>query len=81
MICEANRVLGCIERYAYDFHSFETSKHLFITFVRVRPIPEYGCVIWLPYYATHVDRIEDVQRNFLRFISCRFPQCLRGDYI
>ena len=62
-------VLGFIKRWAKEFNDPYVTKLLFTSLVR--PILEYGCLIWSPSYQCYVDRIESVQKQFLIF-------CLRG---
>ena len=46
----------------------------------VRPILEYGSVVWDPYFATDINKIEHVQHRAARFISgdykTREPGCV-----
>jgi ribonuclease P/MRP protein subunit RPP40 len=35
----------------------------------VRSTLEYNCVIWSPFYCTHISRIESVQNNFLKYLK------------
>lgn len=69
IINKANRMLGFIKRFSRDFRDPYVLKLLFVSFVR--PILEYGCVVWSPYYSVHINRLEAVQRRFMRF-------CLRS---
>lgn len=62
-------VLGFIKRWAKDFSDPYTTKQLFTTLVR--PILEYGSVVWDPFYNIYSNSIESVQKQFLLF-------CLRG---
>ena len=62
-------VLGFIKRWAKEFNDPYVTKLLFTSLLR--PILEYGCLIWSPSYKCYVDRIESVQKQFLIF-------CLRG---
>lgn len=71
IIKKANRVLGFIKRFGRDFRDPYVLKLLFISFVR--PILEYGCVVWSPYYSIHVTRIEAIQKRFLRFCLRSLP--------
>lgn len=69
IIKRANVTLGFIKRFAREFEDPYVLKVLYISFVR--PILEYGCIVWAPYYMIHINRIESVQRRFMRF-SLRF---------
>jgi hypothetical protein len=37
----------------------------------VRSILEYCSPVWSPFYAVHVDRLESIQRRFVRFLCAR----------
>lgn len=69
MINKARGVLAFIKRWAKEFDDPYVTKQLYISLVR--PILEYGSIIWDPYYNIHIQRIESVQKQFLLF-------CLRG---
>jgi hypothetical protein len=62
-------VLGFIKRWAKEFNDPYVTKLLFTSLVR--PILEYGCIVWSPTYQCYVDQIESVQKQLLLF-------CLRG---
>lgn len=68
-INKAKGVLGFIKRWAKEFSDPYTTKQLYTTLVR--PILEFGSVIWDPFYNVHSNSIESVQKQFLIF-------CLRG---
>ena len=42
-----------------------TTKTLFVSLVR--PVLEFGCVIWTPFYESHIMHLESVQKRFLLF--------------
>ena len=65
--CKAFKTLGFVMRLARDFHLGLSVKSLFRALVR--PILEYGAVIWDPHTAAYSLQIERVQRMFLRFSS------------
>jgi hypothetical protein len=65
--CEAFKILGFVMRLAKDF-KLGTSLKILIC-APVRPILEFGCVLWNPYNATDSLQLERVQRKFLRFVS------------
>lgn len=58
-------LLGFIKRWSREFNDPYLAKRLFTSLVR--PILEYGSVLWSPNYRCHVDRIESVQKQFLIF--------------
>ena len=66
---KARGVLAFIKRWAKEFVDPYITKQLFTSLVR--PILEYGSIIWDPYYKIHEERVESVQKQFLLF-------CLRG---
>lgn len=62
--CKALKLLGFINRVSSDFHLLSPLKTLFCSLVR--PILEYGSVLWDPSTASARSMIERVQRKFLR---------------
>jgi len=65
MVNTAKSVLGLLKRWSKEFQDPYVTKALFTTLVR--PILEYGAVLWNPQYCTYSDRIESVQKQFLLF--------------
>lgn len=59
--------LGIIVRNSLDLARVETFSRLFCALVR--PILEYGSVVWSPIYCVHSYSLERVQRRFLKFMS------------
>src|SRR5699024_689994 len=72
IISRANKALGCVKRFSKDFKNLTTLKTLYVA--HVRSILEYGAIIWIPYYSTHIDRIERVQYRFFKFMKWKLPQ-------
>lgn len=66
---KARAVLGFVKRWSKEFNDPYVAKSLYTSLVR--PILEYGSIIWDPLYKIHSDAIESVQKQFLLF-------CLRG---
>ena len=66
---KASGMMGFIKRWAKEFSDPYTTKLLYTSLVR--PILEYGSVVWDPSYKVYSDKIESVQKQFLLF-------CLRG---
>lgn len=66
---KANSVLGFMKRWAKEFSDPYITKQLYTSLVR--PILEYGSIVWDPCYNIHINSIESVQKQFLIF-------CLRG---
>ena len=66
---KARGTLGYIKRWSKEFKDPYITKTLYTSLVR--PILEYGSIIWDPIYEIHSKAIESVQKQFLLF-------CLRG---
>ncbi|CAI6350157.1 unnamed protein product [Macrosiphum euphorbiae] len=62
--CKALKLLGFINRISTDYHLITPLKTLFCSLVR--PILEYGTILWDPSTASARSMIERVQRKFLR---------------
>jgi hypothetical protein len=58
-------MLGLAKRLLCEFRYPYTLKTLYVSLVR--PKLEYASCVWRPFYGAHIDRIERVQRNFIRF--------------
>jgi hypothetical protein len=58
-------MLGFIKRRAKEFNNPYLTKMLFCSVVR--PILEYGNIVWNPNHETHFKKIESVQKQFLLF--------------
>jgi hypothetical protein len=65
VVSKSSRMLGFIKRLSKDFHDPYTHKILYTTFVRSNL--EYATCVWSPHQAIHSDRLERIQRNFIRF--------------
>ena len=64
-IKKANSIAGLISRTI----NFKTKEIMILLFkALVRPIIEYGNVVWSPYLRKYIDQIEDVQRRFTKKI-------------
>lgn len=72
IIKKANRSLGFIKRFGSEFRDPFVIKCLFFSFAR--SVLEYGCVIWAPYYNVHTNRIESVQKKFIKFYLRFLPR-------
>lgn len=64
-VSKSSNLLGFIKRWSREFDDPYLSKHLFTSLVR--PILEYGSLVWSPFYSCHIKRIESVQKQFLLF--------------
>jgi Reverse transcriptase (RNA-dependent DNA polymerase) len=65
--CRAFKVLGFIKRIAGEFKLSNSLKSLYCALVR--PIVEYGSVVWDPHTADDCKQLERVQRKFLGLIK------------
>lgn len=68
---KASRTLGFIFRIAKDFTSVYCLKSLYCSLVR--STLEYCNVVWNPHHLRGIERIESVQRRFIRFALRRLP--------
>jgi hypothetical protein len=59
------RMLGFIRRLLLEFRDSYTLKSLHTSLVR--PKLEYAGLVWKPFYDGRVDRVERVQRRFIRY--------------
>ena len=66
---KANKMLGFVLRITKAFTRYKSILILFHTLVRSQL--EYASVIWNPFYAVYKDRVEAVQRKFLRILNYR----------
>lgn len=71
IINKANLMLGFVKCWAREFNDPYVTKALFTTLVR--PQLEYASQVWSPYYAIDVNRIESLQRRFIRFALRGLP--------
>lgn len=62
---KARGVLAFIKRWGKEFTDPYVLKQLYTSVVR--PILEYGSIIWDPQYNVHADKIESIQKQFLLF--------------
>ena len=65
IVNKSTRTLVYIKQYAKEFNYPFTTKSFYLSLVR--PILEYGSVVWNPLYHVHSDKIESVQKQFLLF--------------
>jgi hypothetical protein len=64
---QALQALGFIIRFSTHFRNIDTLKLLYRAYVRSKL--EYGSIIWDPSYQRYVDKIETIQRRFLKFLA------------
>lgn len=69
IVNKASKSLGFVMRISKSFTNIKTIKLLYCTFVRSNL--EYASQIWNPNYATYIDRIENIQKRFLRYLCFR----------
>lgn len=62
---KAYSILAFIKRNSKNFTDPYTRKLLYVSFVRSRL--DYASMVWNPFYKTHCDRIERLQRKFIKF--------------
>jgi hypothetical protein len=65
MVAKAFGMLGFIRRFSLEFRDLYTLKSLYMSLVR--PKLEYASCVWNPFYDVRVDRVERVQRRFIRY--------------
>ncbi|XP_073231870.1 uncharacterized protein [Porites lutea] len=63
---KASRILGLLRRTCRGCKDTETLKVLYCTLVRSQV--EYGSVVWSPYTARNIDKLEHIQRRGTKFI-------------
>lgn len=64
ILAKANRSLGLIQRMTSDFRNINSLRLLYISLVR--STLEYNCIIWSPFYKSHINRFETLQLKFLK---------------
>ncbi|KAL0820084.1 hypothetical protein ABMA28_006029 [Loxostege sticticalis] len=67
IVKKATRTLGFIMRSCSQFHNLKVAKLLYCTYVR--SILEYGSQVWNPQYNIYINKIECIQRKFMRFLQ------------
>jgi hypothetical protein len=65
IVGKAFAILGFIGRLSFEFRNLYTLRSLY-TYL-VRPKLEYASCVWNPFYDVCVDKIERVQRRFIRY--------------
>lgn len=68
---KAFATLGFIKRNTLEFNNIYTLKTLYCTLVR--SILEYAVQVWAPYHTLQSERIERVQKCFLRYALRKLP--------
>lgn len=67
----ASAQLGFIFRVCKHFKDIHCLKTLYCSLVR--SILEYGSVVWAPFYQNSIQRLEAVQRKFVRYALRHLP--------
>mgnify|MGYP005983694967 FL=1 len=67
IVARSRKILGCIKRWTANFKNIRSIVILFNSLVR--SILEFNCISWSPFYITYINRIDAVQRSFLRFVK------------
>lgn len=68
---KAFAILGFVKRNTKAFQDIYALKSLYCALVR--SILEYAVVVWAPYHAVHINRMEAIQKNFLRYALRSLP--------
>lgn len=71
MLNKANSMLGFVKRWGKEFDDPFVLKTLYESFVR--STLEYCANVWDPHYLAHTNRIEAVQKKFLRYALRKLP--------
>jgi hypothetical protein len=58
-------MLGFVKRLLCEFRDPYTTETFYVSLVR--PKLEYASCVWRPFYGAHIDRIEYVQKKFVRY--------------
>lgn len=77
IVAKAYRALGFVMRVSKDLKKVKTLKILYCTFVRSQL--EYASQIWSPRYAVYINRIEQLQKKFLRYVCYRTNERYTSD--
>lgn len=71
-ICHINKIVAlanqCLKLIFHCFHSKSMNFLLRTYKIYVRPVLEYGSMIWSPFHITLINKIESVQRRFTRMV-------------
>ena len=71
VISKANRQLGFIMKIAKGFQDPHCLRSLYCALVR--SILEFAVVVWCPYQSTWINRLESIQRKFVRYALRNLP--------
>jgi hypothetical protein len=65
MVAKAFAILGFIRRLSLEFKDPYTLKSSYTSLIL--PKLEYASCVWNPFYDVHFDRVERMQRRFIRY--------------
>ena len=65
VVNKANRLLGLIKK---SFLNITTDMFTSLYKALVRPVLEYGNLIWGPHYKTDINKLENIQRKATRMV-------------
>ena len=71
IVAKASRQLGLVMRMTRDFRDIQCLITLYQSLVRSSL--EYCSAVWFPYYNNAIDRIESIQRRFVRYALRLLP--------
>ena len=66
-VSRARSMLGIIKRLAHEFNDIMSLRILYTSLVRSRL--EYCSIVWAPYYIGPTAAVENVQKQFLKFLN------------
>lgn len=70
IVTKAFKALGFIIRVSKPFKKMKTIKILYCSLVRSQL--EYACQIWNPAYHIYINKLESIQKKFIRFLKHKF---------
>lgn len=68
---KAYAMLGFLRRNTANFDNVHALKSLYCALVR--SVLEYGIQVWAPHHNVHINRIENVQKRFIRYALRNLP--------
>lgn len=69
LVNSCNKMLGFISRTSKPFKNSKTCITLYYAFIYSKL--NFASSIWCPHYTTYINRIENIQNKFLRFLACK----------
>lgn len=75
---KATKTLGFVIRSTKHFTTVKTLKILYCSLVRSQL--EYACQVWNPQYEIYINKIEKIQKKFLRFVNYKHKINSHPDY-